>query len=258
MTERIPHGAPGGIVGEQLRAFLTAVAFLTCLPRPAWVGAGADDLTRSAVYFPLVGLLIGVWSGGVFWLAAQGWPPFTALALTIASTAWLTGAVQEGALARVFDGGGPTAIVARVNAGDIGSSGVVAVALLLLLKLGALLTVGDVVRALIAGQVLSRWSSLPLAYLCRDVGGPATAGTAPVVRASALGLAVGSTLAAGIAAAALGARVLPVLAVAVALTALGGAYFKWRLGGVTAGRLGAVNQLVEVAVYLALAFQLRD
>ncbi len=44
---------------------------------------------------------------------------------------------------------------------------------------------------------------------------------------------------------------------AILVTALTGIYFKRKIGGVTGDCLGAANQLVELASYLALAAQLR-
>jgi adenosylcobinamide-GDP ribazoletransferase len=44
---------------------------------------------------------------------------------------------------------------------------------------------------------------------------------------------------------------------AVMVTAFAGTYFKRKIGGVTGDCLGAANQLVELASYLAMAAQLR-
>jgi hypothetical protein len=101
-----------------LRAFLTAVAFLTRIPVPALVGSlhrklefhrsrkffsdsswklflfqkGHEPvwLGRSTQYFPIVGALIG-WSAGIVFLATSTfWNPFTSAALSFAFTVYIT------------------------------------------------------------------------------------------------------------------------------------------------------------------------
>jgi adenosylcobinamide-GDP ribazoletransferase len=44
---------------------------------------------------------------------------------------------------------------------------------------------------------------------------------------------------------------------AIAVTGLAGVYFKRKIGGVTGDCLGAANQLVELAFYLALAAEIQ-
>jgi len=51
----------------------------------------------------------------------------------------------------------------------------------------------------------------------------------------------------------LGIAGLIAVAVALLLTAASGRYFRRRIGGITGDALGAVNQLVELGVYLMLA-----
>lgn len=59
---------------RQFRLFLTAVQFLTRLPVPQ-IGFQPDWLADSARYFPLVGVLVGLISIGVWWLAGVVFPP---------------------------------------------------------------------------------------------------------------------------------------------------------------------------------------
>jgi adenosylcobinamide-GDP ribazoletransferase len=67
-------------------------------------------------------------------------------------------------------------------------------------------------------------------------------------------LAVGTVVALAIVVAVLGRDSLRALAAAALVTALGGRYFRRRIGGITGDCLGAANQLVELATYLALAW----
>ncbi len=91
---------------RQLRLLLTAVMFYTRLPVPRWVGHSDDQLNRATVYFPLIGWLVGGVAAGVYWGAAQLWPPLVAVLLSTGAGVLLTGAFHEDGLADTCDGFG--------------------------------------------------------------------------------------------------------------------------------------------------------
>jgi adenosylcobinamide-GDP ribazoletransferase len=86
-----------------IRRFLHALQFLTRLPVPA-PRFESGDVYRSAVFFPLVGQIIGAVGGGALILSSHVWhgliPPLAAIAATIV----LTGALHEDGLADTADG----------------------------------------------------------------------------------------------------------------------------------------------------------
>ena len=168
----------------------------------------------------------------------------------------ITGALHEDGLADAADGFGggstPERVLEIMKDSRVGSYGVVALILAIFLKLASLasLTRGEIVVALIAGHTLARWSSVLLLYRYSYVG---TKGGAFAGGVTTLRLAIATTLAFAICALALQRRALiPVLA-SIVVTAAAGVFFKRRIGGVTGDCLGATNQLVELAVYLALS-----
>ena len=95
-------------------AFLTAVQFLTRVPVPGAMSGTMDTykaaLQASVVYFPLVGVLIGLFTATINWTAGCFWSPLVAAILAVATEALLTGAFHEDALADATDalGGGWT------------------------------------------------------------------------------------------------------------------------------------------------------
>lgn len=97
----------------ELRLFFTALQFFTRVPVPAWVGFQPDWLQRCVRYFPLVGALVGIWGGLVLAAASLWWPPVVAVALSMASTVWLTGGFHEDGWADTCDGLGGTVSKAR-------------------------------------------------------------------------------------------------------------------------------------------------
>lgn len=134
----------------------------------------------------------------------------------------------------------------------IGSYGAIALILAIVIKLASLASLSrvDIATALIAGHTLARWSSVVLLYGLpyRGTKGAAFGGgvtTPRLIIATVLGLGIGAL-------ALQHHAFIPVLA-GIAVAGAAGAYFKKRLGGVTGDCLGATNQLVEIAVYLALA-----
>jgi len=256
------------VTRDQLRVFFTALMFLTRIPCPRWVGHAPETLARSTVYFPVVGVVVGLWGAGIYWLALLGWPSWVAAALATAGTVWLTGAFHEDALADACDGfgggWGKEQILAIMKDSRVGSYGVVGLALALAAKLGALasFTAPDAARALVAAHVLGRWSSLPLIYRYEYVregaaGESRATGKPFAASVTVPRLASGTAIAVAVTAAALGARALPALAAAAVVTAVGGRYFRRAIGGITGDCLGAANQMVELATYLVLAFHLR-
>ena len=249
---------------EQLRAFFTALMFLTRVPCPRWVGHTPDLLARSTTWFPAVGLLVGLCGALVYRGAALGWPPLVAATLAVGATVWLTGAFHEDALADACDGFGggwePDQVLAIMKDSRIGSYGAVGLGLALVARAAALagLEPALAARALVAGHVLGRWSSLPLIWRYRYVRESGAKSRPFAASVTPLRLAAGSALALAIVAATLATRPTAaalVLAAALAVTALAGRYFRRRIGGITGDCLGAANQLVELAAYLVLAWR---
>jgi adenosylcobinamide-GDP ribazoletransferase len=247
---------------QEVRLFWTAVTLLTRLPAPRLKGFQEDWLARSAFWFPVVGLIVGLLAAAVHWLAARLWPEPVPAVLTLAVAAWVTGGLHEDGWADVFDGLGasrsgrdPKRMLEAMKDSRIGSTGGLSLILLLLGKMGAIgiLPAPRIATALIAAHVLSRWSHLPLLWklpYARPEGGMAKALAGGVSTARLL---AGTLVTVLIAAALLRWAALPPLAFAAVATLAAGLFFRRRLGGITGDCLGATNQLVELGVLLALA-----
>lgn len=234
-----------------------AVAFLTRIPVDDGRMLDARAMNRAAVWFPIVGLLVGAVVGGVRLLADLGLPPGPATVLALTAGILLTGAFHEDGLADIADGVG--AHVGRerkleiLRDSRVGTYGALAVVLPLLFAFACLapLDGGQVLAAAVCAHVLGRWSVLPHSRLA----GPARAdGSGSLVRATATAIVAGSVFAGAAVCVAVGvADGAIVLGVAVAVmlaTALGLARI---LGGVTGDSYGAVNKLVELSAYGTLA-----
>jgi len=235
----------------------TAILFLTRLPVPGGAPPWSlEGLSRAAVWFPVVGLLVGGVAAGVRALAGLALPDEPAAVLGLVAAILVTGAFHEDGLADAADGLGAHVPVERkleiMRDSRVGTYGSLGVVLPLLFAYAALgpLGAGDFARAVVCGHVLGRWSTLPQARFlphARETGaGAAVAVGTPALLAGTAFSAVVVLLLAG------PAPGLVALGVAVALGAACGFGLRRALGGVTGDTYGAVNKLTEVATYGAL------
>lgn len=233
-----------------------ALGFLTRIPaRQGVLAAGA--LARAAVWFPLVGALVGALLGGTRVLAELVLPAGAATVLALMVAVLVTGGLHEDGLADTADGFG--AHVGRERRLEImrdprvGTFGLLALVLTLLLAWTLLSGLGAerCLRAAVAAHVLARWAMLVHAATTPPArpdgaGSLLRVGAAPLAAATVLAGAV--TLAAAGPTAAAGAAGAALLAVAAMAAAA-----RHAIGGFTGDTLGAVGKLVEIAVYAALA-----
>lgn len=230
-----------------------AVAFLTRIPVDDGRVLDARAMNRAAVWFPVVGLLVGAVVGGVRLLADLALPAGPATILALTAGIFLTGAFHEDGLADIADGVG--AHVGRerkleiLRDSRVGTYGALAVALPLLFAYACLapLDGNAFLAAVICAHVLGRWSVLPHSRLA----GPARAdGSGALVRATRPGLVAGTVIAAATTFVAVGpADGAIMLGVAVTVMLAAGLGLARVLGGVTGDSYGAVNKLVELSVY---------
>ncbi len=256
---------------RERRALGAAFTFMTRLPVGPLASHDPADLPASAAYFPLVGLVVGLLGAGAYLLALRLWAPPVAALIAIIVTVRATGAFHEDALADALDGFGGgwsrDQVLAIMKDSRVGSYALVGVALVIALKFAALSTAAayfgarDIVGAIVAGHTLGRWSSLPLIrwqpYVRPSVPGERPSAGRPFVASVSNARLVGGTLLTiAVVVAALGTRAWIAGLVTIVVTALAARYFARRIGGITGDALGAANQIVEVAVYLAATARL--
>lgn len=230
--------------------------FLTRIRLTTGGDVTAERFARAVVVFPLVGVTVGI-AGGAARLAADPLGTVVACIAAVAATVITTGAFHEDGLADTADAFGPYERERRLAAmrdSRLGTFGVLALVLAIGARVSLLaqLSLRDCMLALVAGHVLARWSTLPLAARCRPARDD---GSATLARISTRQAAAGSILTAGLA--------LPVLlavhssaavALVVAAGVTGVCAVLWRraFGGVTGDTYGATNQLVEIATLASI------
>lgn len=240
-----------------IAAFITATQTLTRIPVPSLPQApDAELLGRSAVFYPVIGIVLGLAGYGVFRLLDPFLPREIVMLLVLALWVVLTGALHEDGLADAADAFGsqrtPERILAVLKDSRIGTYGAVAIVLSLLLRWRSLTGIAaeDVLAVCVASQVIPRMGIVLLAAWA----GSATEGSGG---AFAAGLRwwhwIGSTLMAALLVAAVRPPVEAAVysaAACLVIVVLAKFYFRRRLGGITGDCLGATAQFQEMAILL--------
>lgn len=248
--------------------FFNASVFLTRLPAPQWVPFNNQLLRLSAVYFPLIGVIVGFLGALVWCVLGCLFPVSLALVLTLCFCIYLTGAFHEDGWADSCDalGGGYSkeAILKIMKDSRLGTYGVVGLLGMLAVKFLSLLTLAEqhsILSAgvlLVLGQGLSRWFALgvmaKLRYVRDDFGkskplahsisfGNLVRAACPVVVVSVWAI-YSTALSTGV--------MLLAFLVACSFVVYFARQLKKAIGGYTGDGLGAVQQLSEVGFYLAV------
>ena len=255
-----------GILGRgvhQVRLFFIALQFFTRLPVPRWVGFEPHWLHHASRYFPAVGIVVGAAVSAIYVLAGWLWPQPVAVLLSTIAGIWLTGAFHEDGFADACDGmgGGMTRerVLDIMKDSRIGSYGAIGIGLLLALKCTVLSCLPShmVAAAMLAAHPVSRLASTALIWKLDYVKSEGKARPlAQHMSGAEFAIALTTVLAVLAVLYLLGAlpwRSIAAGVVAAALVTLWLARkFVRRIGGYTGDCLGAVQQIAEVAMYLAL------
>jgi adenosylcobinamide-GDP ribazoletransferase len=238
-----------------MRSLLLALQFLTRVPVTVEGRVDETDMGRAAGYFPLVGLLLGLWYALFYELARNFVPHSTAAWMVLVVAALTTGGFHEDGLADAVDGFGGGWTRERkleiMRDSRIGSYGGIALVLLMLAKYDLMSHVGEQHLAawMVFASTAGRWAILPVCLwlpYARAEGGQGE----KVAHRIGIPELVRGTLTLILATCWLphGAAVLAWL-VTVSVAAWSGLYCNKQLGGITGDCLGATEMLTEVALY---------
>jgi adenosylcobinamide-GDP ribazoletransferase len=245
-----------------MNRFLAALRFLTILPIPGERGHSESDLASSLVYFPVVGLLIGLTAAGFSLLFGFLFPPMVTAVLVVLVLLAVSGGLHMDGLCDSVDGffsSRPRERMLEIMRDSrVGAMGVMAIVLVLGLKVTALgsLDENNLPRTVLLMPVVGRCSLLILMAVlpyARPEGGRGTlfytrsAGLAAVWAVWAVLLVL---LTGWLAAATAGIVAGMVALIFVLIFA---AYCRGKIGGATGDTLGAGCELAETAVALVLA-----
>lgn len=244
-----------------MRNFLQAFSFLTILPIGQIPLSEEKELARSMVFFPLVGLVIGLLLALGYYLLSFLFSKSLVLWLTIGLLALLTRGLHLDGFADTMDGlgsGGPREKILEVMRDSrIGSFGVISLILLIGAKYFALdqIPIPSIPYALILMAVMGRNAMVlvcyrsPYARFGEGLGKPFTENLG--VRE----VTFSSLSAFGIALLTMGVKGILVFLGICLFSLVYRFFFIKKLGGVTGDILGAANELTELLCLILLVIQ---
>ena len=239
-----------------MTGFVRAVRYLTIVPVPGRPVTGPVEIGQAALWFPVVGLILGITLAGVDLVTARLFPGLLGALLTVTAWKLLTGGLHLDGLADCLDG-----LVGRdrehrlaiMRDSRIGTFGAVGLILFLMLEIVAVAELSPDVRwrALIVVPTLAR-ALPPLLARCFPSARPTGQGAAFMAGVGAVVAPLAAALA--VLVAVLTLRAAGVVALVAALVV--GFAVAWfqsrRLGGLTGDVFGAVVELAELAALLTV------
>ncbi|HBN52971.1 MAG TPA: adenosylcobinamide-GDP ribazoletransferase [Stenotrophomonas sp.] len=235
----------------KLRGLILSIQFLTRLPTPQVKDFRDDDLSRAAVYNPLVGAIIGALLALPLFLIADR--PWLAGVLTLLLWVWVTGALHLDGLGDVADAFGaahrdPQRFLEVLKDPHMGVFGVVTLVMQLLLKFVLLteLAASPLWLGIVLVPAWARWGTLWLIRLLPPLHG------AGLAERFSWQLSVRAVWLWALPLAAVTAFVAWPLLLALLLVPLIAAWWRKRLGGISGDCLGASIEVTETLLLLAL------
>lgn len=233
-----------------MRRLLAAIGFLTIIP--VGIKTKDQDLGKSMVFFPLVGLLIGGFLVGTKFISSYIFPSLLTCVLVITSWVVITGCIHLDGFCDTIDGftagKNKEEILRIMEDSHIGVFAVVGLICLLLLKISALLST-DKSSCLLLAPSMGRWAMVIAATTMpypKSYGlGKAFvdyAGKKEAILATIIMITIGIFL--------FKWHFFCILGIVVSALLLSILYIKKRLGGVSGDTLGALCEVIEVITLL--------
>lgn len=235
--------------------FLTAVIFFTRVPVKL-NGFEEAHLNKSARYFTLVGILVGMVGAATFWLSDILLPQEIAILISMAATVLFTGAFHEDGLADAIDGlgGGWTReqVLTIMVDSRIGSYGAIGLVLVLLTKYQSLSYQSSafIPASIIAAHALSRLCAVLVMFTQGYVKAEGKA--KPLATQLSIPELMLATFFGLLPMMFLEMKFLVALLPVIIVWGWFSLKIKSRIGGYTGDCLGAMQQLTEVTFYVGL------
>ncbi len=234
-----------------LRGLRLATQFLTRLPVPGVVELAPDELSRSGVWFPVVGAVVGALPAVVLALL-ESRNAALAAALALLVWIWVTGALHLDGLGDLTDAlaaahRDPKRFLTVLADPHLGAFGVVSIVVSLILKFAAMMSLHP--RDAIALPALAAWARLGPLPWSRWLK-PLKAGQG---ERFAWSPSAGAVVAWTVVLTAASALLAPVLCAGPLVLLAWGVWLERRLGGMTGDCLGAGVEVTEVVLLVLVA-----
>ena len=252
-----------------IRRFLLALSFLTVLPIPLIFfkkeiennNSVNADFSKSSVFFPLIGLLIGGILYAFYWLLKCVELPVQLQAgLLLTIWVFLSGGLHLEGLADMVDGfsGGENKeeIIGIMKDGSIGAKGAIALILLILLKYLLLVSLAESGKGLtlLLSPMVARWSMVIAAYSGKPASSSNTLSNIFTRYLGKKELLISTLLVVVSSILIFSGRIIIepfiLLLITVGITIIMVTYSKQKIGGICGDVIGAVNEINELVILL--------
>lgn len=232
-----------------IKRLVLMLQFLTKLPLPFEIKADNEDFQKGIVYFPLVGLVIGILMVGLYEIGNMLYPYYIAVFLVLGFQVFITGGLHLDGLADSFDGlysyRNKEEMLEIMKDSRVGTNGVLILIVLLFLKGGLLLALADegAIWVFVLMPVYGRMMGVILAHIgvyarAKGMGGFFIGHTTKLQVLIALIVTILASL--------IYVKVLFVLPVMILLTFIWNYHVKSKIDGITGDVLGAWIEMSEV------------
>jgi adenosylcobinamide-GDP ribazoletransferase len=233
--------------------FWIALQFLTIIPMPFKKEPEMREIASSLVFFPIVGLLIGLLLFLANWGLGEVFSPVVTAAFTLLVWVLISGAMHLDGLADSCDGLAGNTAEKRLEImkdSHTGAFGVVGISLLLLVKFAAIVSLsGWEWEALVLAPVFGTWAMV-LAITVFPYARKNGVGQAFKQGATIFKLLIATIITLAAAALLAGWWGVVIMAITCLITVLVGVFFKSRLGGLTGDTYGAIKEVSEAIVLI--------
>ena len=243
-----------------MSSFFAALQFLTLFPWPRRPDRLANEVGTSAIFFPVIGFLLGLILVLLNFLLAPFARPGLASVAVVAMLAWLTRGLHLDGLGDTFDGlgagGDRERMLSIMDDSHTGAFGLIAIVLLLFFKIHAIESMdNERWRALLAAPVLGRWAMVLLGY--RAQAAKPGLGSVLIDHLESKHVVFATFITLILVAAILHGPGIAIMIWIATFAFASKQYFHRRLGGLTGDTFGAVGELSETSVLVIVALGAR-
>lgn len=234
-----------------MRYLILMIQFFTTIPIKTRINVKEEDFPKGLPYFPLVGLIIGLFNYSIFYVFTFINIEFLSIVFWILANIIITGGLHLDGLADTCDGllssRDKKKMLEIMKDSRIGTNGVLAIIMDLLIRLGLMISLPVNLRplAMISSVVLGKTIMLVLIYTTpygrkNGIGGLFYKGI------SKISVAFGSAIGVIIIIAIHSLKIIPALVLCIVSMAFYRRFVINKIDGITGDTLGAANELTEI------------
>ncbi len=235
---------------------LAALQFLTTIPIK--LGFSTEQIGRSTVYFPIVGIIVGAILVALNYIFGLILPPSLVNVLLVAAMVLLSGGLHLDGLVDTCDGiagnGTPEERWKVMHDSRAGGFGIIGAALLLLIKFVSLNNVPQslMMLTLLTAPIISRWAMV-YAIFSYPYARPSGLGKAFKQATDKWKFILTTLITIAISALLFKLAGLVILFIAWLFIMVIAFYLKQKFGGLTGDTYGAINEITEVGVFILVS-----